>query len=196
MWQKFSLPAIAALVSLALPSPGASAADDVGADFPYTWRIQLRAVDLDPSNRSLGSVNGSLYGELAAQWRLAPQWATELAVAVPQYFTVRGSPYSPDRVRLMPITWTGKYTFTPGGPLRPYLGAGIGYTYLTHESADTQASVQRSASGASWTVQAGCDLLFTNSYFVDADVRYLGNLEPGVYKIDPLLFGIGIGARY
>ena len=73
MWQKSPLPVIAALVSLALPSPGASAADDVGADFPYTWRIQLRAVDLDPSNRSLGSVNGSLYGELAAQWRLAPQ---------------------------------------------------------------------------------------------------------------------------
>lgn len=184
----------AVLVAASLSGP--CAADDAGSGVsaPYTWRLQLRAVQLITSNDpQYATVKGKLYGELAAQWRLSPQWATELAVAAPQNFNVRDSS---DSIKLMPITWTAKYNFAPAGPFRPYLGAGLGYTSMTLNTSDRQGSVQHPGGAASWTLQAGFDLFYSGSYFVSVDARYLGMLESGFYRINPVLFGIGIGAHY
>jgi len=91
----------------------------------------------------------------------------------------------------------------PERTFRPFIGAGVHFDPLSLDSA-----IGRSASTAQFWLggAGGIDVSFSGSYFVSADVRYLGNLEPrslvrpvpavSSAQINPLLFGVGIGARY
>jgi len=197
------LVAVGVLASMTSGAAYAAAQTGTGGADTYTWQWQVRAVYLDPSSQTaFGGLTGKLYGELAGEWRLARDWSTEVAVGFPTYFPVKGIPN--DRIRIMANTWTAKYGLAPERTFRPFIGAGVHFDPLSLDSRDRALSIDSTSFG--WVAQAGFDVSFSGSYFVSADVRYLGNLEPrslvggspagARLKIDPLLFGVGIGARY
>ena len=120
----------------------------------------------------------------------------------------------------MPNTLTLKYTFNTHEAFRPYLGVGAHYTDISSQQLSISTDLLNPAGplpagGATristdsnkfgWVGQAGFDLRLARSWFVNADVRYLGHLTTDVnsaatrltnLKIDPWLFSVGLGYRF
>jgi outer membrane protein len=179
------------------------------------FQLLLRGVYLDPQNRSVSQsapelhVDGGLYGELSAAWFMTPAFSMELSLAEISSYnsTIEGGaiPINSGPIRLMPNTWTLQYNFAPDSALRPYVGAGLHYTTISIQPPGSVViNIQETQLG--WVLQAGADLRIAGGWFVNADVRYLGGLEPTMSikqpsytltgYINPLLISAGVGFRW
>lgn len=115
---------------------------------------------------------------------------------------------------VLPPTLTAQYHLNPAGKVRPYVGAGINYTvfYNTKPSAALEAAVGPTRVGMSdsvgWAAQAGVDVDIAPNVFLNADVKYIdirstayltttaAGLQTVRVKLNPLVFGVGIGTRF
>lgn len=85
--------------------------------------------------------------------------------------------------------------------IRLYVGAGLHVTTLSLVSSRADSV---SSTSAGWVAQAGIDANVGGNWFLDADVRKLGNMSPSgtvggqsrEIKIDPTLIGVGISYRW
>jgi outer membrane protein len=97
--------------------------------------------------------------------------------------------------------------------VRPYIGAGVNYTVFWNEKASsglvsavgpTNVHIKDSFG---WAAQAGIDIDITRKVFVNFDVKYIdidaktrlrttaiGDQNVKI-KLDPLVFGVGLGIR-
>jgi outer membrane protein len=118
--------------------------------------------------------------------------------------------------KVLPPTLTLQYHFRPNADIRPYVGAGINYTYFFDESVPTSCTLSRPGDkvklDSSWggALQAGLDIAINKDWFFNIDVKYLdidtqahysNIVSPGVKAransdIDPIVWGIGIGRRF
>jgi outer membrane protein len=114
---------------------------------------------------------------------------------------------------VLPPTLTAQYHFNPRGKIRPYLGAGVNYTIFWDEKASggLQGAVGktrvRMSDSLGWAAQAGVDVDLTRKVFLNLDVKYIdiatdarldtvaiGTQRTHV-KVNPLVFGVGLGVR-
>ncbi len=114
---------------------------------------------------------------------------------------------------VLPPTLTAQYHFNPRGKIRPYLGAGVNYTIFWDEKASSglQGAVGktgvRMSDSFGWAAQAGVDVDLTRKVFLNLDVKYIdiatdvrldtvaiGTQRTHV-KVNPLVFGVGLGVR-
>jgi outer membrane protein len=117
--------------------------------------------------------------------------------------------------RVLPPSLLLQYHFLPNEQVRPYVGAGLNFTYFFDEEAT--ASLDKGLGGVTdleldssfgWAVQAGVDFDMGNDWFINADVKYidinttasfksgaLGNVEVDV-DINPWVLGLGVGRRF
>jgi outer membrane protein len=179
------------------------------------FQLLLRGVWLEPQNRSASQssaqlhLDGGLYGELSAAWFMTPDFSMELSLGQVSSFdshleggqaSVTSGPIS-----IQPYTWTLQYGLAPGSSWRVYVGAGLHYTSLSiHPPGSEVLTIESSQHG--WVLQAGTDLRIAGGWFANADVRYLGGLEPVITMkqppqaitgyINPLLLSAGIGFRW
>ena len=186
------------------------------------WLLRARGVYLDPRNKSdtltlpdnsAGLVpaddtrtNGRWAPELDLEYFLSLHWSSELAINAPQVhdLELRNSTPASGTVRdfrLMPNFLTVKYNFNPDGVFRPYLGAGLNVTSLYTVNAGAFGLSKTLAGPAA---QAGFDIRLSEHWALNADVKW-ARLRPAVsfddtlvgrMRIDPLLYGIGIGYRF
>ncbi|TDR32719.1 OmpW/AlkL family protein [Hydromonas duriensis] len=109
------------------------------------------------------------------------------------------------KVSVLPPTLTVQYHFSPDAKIRPYIGAGINYTHFYNNDlnvAGTPVSINNNSFGLAF--QAGTDVMLNDKYFVNFDVKYLnirtnaniGSTNLGSLKVNPLVFGVGIGRRF
>jgi outer membrane protein len=173
-----------------------------------SMEVRVRAIYLYPTSASepTESLDGGFYGDLSAEWFFTPRWSAELALAFPTDFTHHfidpSSGAVSDAIKLMPNTLTVKYSLQSTDTLYPYLGLGMHYTTLSRDSPNPALGVQSPSVG--WAAQTGLEWRFIPGWYINADLRYLGNLETKTsaplapetrLRIDPVLFGIGIGFR-
>lgn len=194
-----AIAAAAATLVTALPTQ----AQDTG-----NWLIRARAVHLDSSNKDstgLGlSINNKWLPEVDISYFFSPNVAAELILTVPQKQTVHSTVVGADlgTFKHLPPTLTLQYHFT-GMSFRPYLGAGVNYTNLSSVNLlNGGANLKRNSYGLA--VQAGVDMPLGGGWLLNADVKkvqigttvYVGGVDAGKFKVDPVLFGIGLGKRF
>lgn len=114
---------------------------------------------------------------------------------------------------VLPPTLTLQYHFAPAAKVRPYVGAGINYTIFYGEgtSAELTSAIGRTHLGLSnsfgWAAQAGMDFDLNEKFFLNVDVKYIdmstkATLTTGALvntvdvKINPIVFGIGLGMKF
>jgi outer membrane protein len=197
----YLLAALVALLGVAATTPA------VASDF----MVRARALQLDPANDGFGvgssvQVNSKLIWEVDASWFATPNVALELIATTPQKQTV----YLGDQVpanklgtlRHLPPTLTIQYHFAPSHPtVRPYIGVGVNYTHFSAVNLGG-LDVDRHSWGSA--VQLGADFPITDKLSINVDFKkidirtrvYSGQTELGTIKIDPVLFGVGIGYRF
>lgn len=198
------------------------------------WLIRGRVINVNP-NDSSGSltVNGADTGskgvkvdsdtvpELDITYMINRNWGVELILGYSEH-TVTGEKAwaGLDDVidtKVLPPTLTLQYHFLPDSNIRPYIGAGVNYTYFFDEEVPSSSAISSSGdkvkldSSWGWAAQVGVDIAINQDWFINMDVKYLDIDTTASFKniavggagtakidadIDPFVYGIGIGRRF
>ena len=220
---------LAATALTALAAQSALAADAVIAPvepqateaFPIAlspWQVRVRALGVIPQNS--GYVNGvdgsdldvskTIVPELDISYYFTNNLAAELILGT-TYANINGAGTIEglDKVGktwLLPPTLTLQYHFTDFGAFKPYIGAGVNYTFFYNQKANSAdyLKVKNTFGGA---LQVGFDYMIDDHWGFNFDVKKLylrpnfdvtvGGAElSGKAKLDPWLIGTGITYRF
>lgn len=197
---------IAAAVLCSLVS-GAAIAADQAKDGP--WMVRARAVSLNSSNSDdtgLGlSINNKWIPEVDISYFYNKNVAVELILTVPQSHTLTSSALGKDigTVEHLPPTLLVQYHFDGNGGAKSYIGAGINYTRFTKtDILGGAATLNKDSWGGA--LQVGVDVPLGGNMVLNFDLKkvyiksdvYVGTANAGAFKVDPVLFGIGLGWRF
>lgn len=199
----------AAALSMVTAAPAIADAGD--------WLVRGRVINVAPDESAtitpIGgdvSIDTSIVPELDITYFVADQWAFELILGVTPHDVRAVGTGAGDidlgDVTLLPPTLTLQYHFSPDGDVRPYVGAGVNYTYFFNEDLPTggiATSIDYDASFG-YALQAGADFQVSDDWFLNVDVKYVdidtdvtinGAIAADV-EIDPVIFGVGFGRRF
>ena len=171
------------------------------------WLVRARAVQLNMANKdSTGlnlNVNDKTIGEVDVSYFLNKNVAAELILTLPQRQTVYAGAAGIGNFKHLPPTLTLQYHFTDLGGYKPYVGAGLNYTKITGTNLTTGHKLDDSSYGAAF--QAGVDVPLTKQVSLNFDVKKVyiktdvygpTGASLGTLKLDPVLFGVGVGYRF
>ena len=192
---------LSAALALALPLALPATAD------AQNWMARVRAIDVVPNASS--SISGL---DAESQW--APELdfsyffnknvAVELILATTRHeITLNGN--SLGKVSVLPPTITVQYHFADLGAFKPYVGAGINVTWFYDNDlklANKPLDLDKSSVGGA--LQAGMDYEFQKNWFFNLDYKYIwmstdvaaGGTTLTKLKLNPSVFGIGVGYRF
>ena len=172
------------------------------------WMVRVRAVNLtsaNTDNTGLGlSVNNKTIPELDISYFINKNVAVELILTVPQEHTLNSTVVGGDIGTLsqLPPTLLVQYHFDMPG-YKPYVGAGINYTKFSSVNLTVPgADIDRDSFGAA--LQVGVDIPLSGNMYLNFDLKkvYIGTdvsiagVNQGSFKVDPVLFGMGVGWRF
>jgi len=189
--------AVALLAALAIPAT----ADAQG------WMMRLRAIDVEPNASSSIpglDVENQCAPELDFTYFFNRNLAAELILATARHEVMLNGT-SLGKVSVLPPTLTLQYHFTNMGAFKPYLGAGVNVTWFYNVGLQAgTATLDLDDYSFGGALQAGIDYEIQKNWYLNADVKYLwiktdvkaGDTTLGDLKIDPWVFGVGIGYRF
>lgn len=200
------------------------------------WLIRGRIINVNPNDSSgelfitpaktsLGkgvTVDDDTVPELDITYMITPNWGVELILGYSEHNVdssgVAKTAAGVDlgqviEAKALPPTLTLQYHFAPNSNIRPYVGAGINYTYFFDEKVtgplDQPGAKIKMDDSFGFAVQAGVDIALNADWFVNLDVKYIdidttakfsGVALAGTAEIDvdvnPVVWGIGIGRRF
>lgn len=188
------------------------------------WMVRARAVFIDPANKSDAipslavpsdaiEVSTKTIPELDISYFFTKNIAAELILTYPQKHDVKvtGSAvgaFNAGSFKHLPPTLTLQYHFTDFGAFKPYVGAGINYTSITADYLSVPVvNIPLHLENDSWggALQAGFDYKIAPQLYLNFDVKYVqirsdvltdSGTKVSRVKVDPMLYGIGIGYRF
>jgi outer membrane protein len=191
----------AVALSAALWAPAAQSAEG-------PWMVRVRAVNIDAVNKTtfatnVVSANDKVIPEVDISYFFSPNLAAELVLTVPQKHDVRLNGAVIGSLKHLPPTLTLQYHFdTVGGKFKPYLGAGVNYTRFSSVNLPTGLTIEKNSFGLA--LQAGVDIPLDKNMYLNFDVKKVqirtdlasSGTKLGAIKVDPVLFGVGLGWRF
>jgi outer membrane protein len=176
------------------------------------WLVRGRLIDIAPSVSTSGAlstlgigVDKQVVPELDFTYMMAPNWGAELILGTARH-KVTSFGDSLGKVSHLPPTLTFQYHFSPDAQVRPYAGVGVNYTRFYNPSLQAgpaKLDVDRNSFGGS--LQLGTDIAVNKSWFVNfdlkkiyikTDVKTTTGANLGTLRVNPLVFGIGIGTKF
>jgi outer membrane protein len=174
--------------------------------------LRARALYLDPANEGTDtaaaiSLSSKYIWEIDASYFVTNNVALELIATTPQKHTVylNGSPVG--TLRHLPPTLTAQYHFAPTNPtIRPYVGLGVNYTHLSAVNVSVggnKVTLDNKSWGLAYNV--GADFPINDKLSVNVDFKKIdlqteatlaGTGKIGTVKVNPVLFGVGIGYKF
>ncbi|RQO71634.1 hypothetical protein DBR44_11640 [Aquitalea sp. FJL05] len=109
------------------------------------------------------------------------------------------------KVSVLPPTLTLQYHFMPEATFRPYVGLGVNYTRFYSNGLNvggTAVDIDQNSWGLA--AQVGADVAISKNLFINFDVKKIdiktkarmGGSDLGTLKINPWVYGIGIGTKF
>ncbi|HBF49341.1 MAG TPA: hypothetical protein DDX04_02020 [Massilia sp.] len=177
------------------------------------WLVRARAVHIDTANKSdpvggVGAANlirveSKTIPELDVSYFLTPNIAAELILTYPQKHDVSLDGAKIGSFKHLPPTLTLQYHFAPGQTFSPYVGGGVNYTRISKvRLLDGAGDLENDSWGGA--LQAGFDVRLDRNWSLNVDVKkvqirsdvYVGGARASKVKVDPVLFGVGVGYRF
>ncbi|QXE07215.1 outer membrane beta-barrel protein [Paraburkholderia sprentiae WSM5005] len=192
---------------------GSTMAGEVPADGIHAGDVlvRLRAISIEPEVHTSGTlsslgvgVNNALVPELDLTYMIRDAIGIELILATSRHHVTSGLG-DLGGVNVLPPTLLLQYHFNHAGMIRPYVGAGVNYTYFYNDGLSAgPEGIQVSRSSFGPAVQAGVDVQITKTVFLNADIKKIwmhtdasvGGSSLGRLDIDPLVLGIGVGMKF
>lgn len=184
-------------------------------------QLRVRMLHIDPANKSEPiaalavpadaiQVKDRWVPELDISYFFTPQIATELVLAFTKlHANVTSSAvgaFDAGSFKALPPTLTVQWHFLPQAQFRPYVGAGINYTRLSSvklgNSVTGPLDLERSSFGPA--AQAGIDVALGGAWSLNFDAKKAwirtdlksGGAKLSTLKVDPWLWGVGVGYRF
>lgn len=217
MQKKLAPACIAALLATMAALPAAA------QETQGNWLVRARAVYLKPANHSAPvadlsipadaiTINSKTIPELDVTYFFTPNIAAELVLTVPQKQTVTvqqsalGGPVDIGTFKHLPPSLMLQYHFMPTAKIRPYIGAGLNYTRLSSVNLQvpTVGRLQLQNESFGFAMGAGVDIEVAKNTYLNLDVKKLrirsavnmNGVQLSTVKVDPWLFGVGVGYRF
>ncbi|MFD1746886.1 OmpW family protein [Rhizobium helianthi] len=182
------------------------------------WQVRVRALGVIPNDK--GSVNGvagsdlqysnSITPELDISYYFTDNLAAELILGTTSSKisgdgVLAGTPVG--KTWILPPTLTLQYHFTDFGAFKPYIGAGINYTFFYNESTKPGFSNLKVDNHVGAALQVGFDYMLDEHWGVNFDVKKVfldtkwsantaGGSLSGKAKLDPWIVGAGVTYRF
>ena len=169
------------------------------------WLVRARAVHIDSANKdSTGlnlSINDKWIPEVDVTYFFNKNIAAELVLTVPQRHTLSAGGTAIGSLKHLPPSLLLQYHFDAPG-FKPYVGAGINYTRFSAVRLPAGVDIDRNSFGGA--LQLGLDFPVAQNVYLNVDVKKVfiktdvsaGGAKIGTFKVDPVLFGIGLGWRF
>lgn len=188
-------------------------ATEAMAQEPSPWLVRVRAVHIDPADKSdpilgagpsdLVTVSSKTIPEIDISYFFTPNIAAELVLTYPQKHDVMVGGTNVGTFKHLPPTLLAQYHFMPEAQFSPYLGAGVNYTNISSVNMPGFALEHKSFGFA---LQAGLDYKIDKNWSLNLDIKKVqigsdvmasgSGTKLTAIKIDPILIGIGIGYRF
>lgn len=201
---------VACLLMLGCAAAAPALADDSVAGH---YQIRLRGLGVLPdpqatilvSGLNIGgktSVSDSAVPEVDGTYFFTDHIGVEVIAATTKHTVSNSVAGRVSSVWLLPPTVTAQWHFDPTGAIRPYVGAGINYTFFYNPNSALPAI--HFANNFGWALQGGADVpLGDGNRFINFDVKklFLGTTitATGVTahaRLDPWIIGGGVGVRF
>lgn len=168
------------------------------------------------------SVNNKWFPEVDITYFFTPNLAAELVLTYPQKHDVRLGGSKIGTVKHLPPTLSAQYHFTNFSGFRPYVGVGLNLTLFSDvDILDGKGSLDTKSTGLAFG--AGVDIPLGDGWLLNFDVKKVnirtdvgldpslleagstrqsplglstGHVNVGEFRIDPMLYSIGIGKRF
>ncbi|SDH38052.1 OmpW/AlkL family protein [Paraburkholderia phenazinium] len=198
-------------LGLSMSQARAAGDDDISGIHAGDVLVRLRAISIIPNvstSNTLSAlnvgVNNAIVPELDLTYMIRDYLGVELILGTSRH-QLTSSLGNLGGVNVLPPTLLLQYHFNHQGRIRPYLGAGVNYTYFYNNGLNVNGqpiSITNHSFGPA--VQAGVDVQITKSLFVNADIKKiwmrtdasLGGTSLGRLDIDPVVVGLGVGMRF
>jgi outer membrane protein len=172
---------------------------------------RLRAINVSPNvstDSTLSAIKTDVSSETVPEldftYMITNNIGAELILGTSRH-SVSSSLGDLGKISVLPPTVTVQYHFAPQATVRPYIGAGINYTRFYDnglKAGATSLDVDKNSFGPA--LQIGTDVAIGKNLFVNFDVKKLwiktdvsaAGTKLGTLKIDPVVYGIGIGTKF
>ncbi|GJJ05300.1 putative outer-membrane protein y4mB [Duganella rhizosphaerae] len=177
------------------------------------WLVRVRAVHLDPADKSdpVGgagasdrlTVSSKTIPDFDISYFFTPNLAAELLLTYPQKHDVALDGKNIGTFKHLPPTLLMQYHFVLNSPLKPYLGAGVNYTTMSKvDLLGGKGGLEHDSFGLA--LQAGVDYAIDKKWSLNFDVKkvqirsdvFISGAKVSRVKVDPLLVGVGVGYRF
>jgi outer membrane protein len=176
------------------------------------WMVRLRAVALQPADKSDAApglpadaihVSSKTIPEVDISYFFTKNFATELVLTVPQEHDVTLAGTKIGTFKELPPTLTAQWHFRPGQTVDPYVGLGLNLTLISDVKL-ANGALDLDSSSVGPAAQAGVDFKVAKQCFINLDVKYVrirsdvkaGGTKVTTVKVDPMLYGVGVGYRF
>jgi outer membrane protein len=187
------------------------------------WLVRGRIINISPNVTTNDEIDidSAVTLDIDFTYMFNSNFGMEILLAIPATHDVKGTESIASlgkiaEVTVLPPALIAQYYFMPQNNIRPYVGAGINYTFIYDES--TTSSLTNGLGVGStgldvddtfgYLVQAGVDFDIDKNWFVNIDAKYfwidteatvqVDGADAGTIKfdLDPLVLGVGAGYRF
>ena len=183
----------------------------------YDWIVRGRAlyVKADAKGTADSKIGGNVnigfdrIPELDITKFLTSNLAAELILGTTEHKvalkdSALGASQNLGSVKLLPPTLTLQYHLNPTGTLRPYVGAGLNYTFFYGVKNRGVVTSAKYHDRFGYALQAGLDYMINDRFGINFDVKkiflkthvQINNSISSNVRIDPWLIGTGISYRF
>lgn len=169
--------------------------------------VRVRAIDILPDASSSPvtgvDVSNKIAPDIDLNWFFTRNLAVELLLTVPQEHKVTLNGASLGKVSHLPPALLVQYHYPVGEKLRPYVGAGLNYTFFTDRNLDGGLKLEDGSLGPA--IQAGVDYALKDGWYLNVDVKKIWidsdvSDASGAFvthvNINPLVIGAGVGYAF
>lgn len=176
-----------------------------------SWQIRVRAITLSPdesstiSNGTKANAKHSGYvPEVDFTYFINDNWATELILATTRHDMYAGTT-DLGHVWALPPTLTLQYHFDTESDFKPYVGAGVNYTFFYNVKKGAGLTKVTYKDSIGYALQAGTDYMFDDHWGINLDVKKIWldtdvNVNSGAIlgdvDLDPWVIGFGITYKF
>lgn len=179
------------------------------------WMLRGRAVQLNFSNGQADNIQANV-GKVEASDRWIPEVdisyffnkniAAELVLTYPQDIDIKINGTKQGTIAALPPSLLLQYHFTDLGAFKPYVGAGVNYTFFSKRSNILNGAARVDKDSFGLAAQVGFDYALTRNWSLNFDVKYVqmntdvtltaSGTKVGKVNLNPMLYGIGVGYRF
>lgn len=178
----------------------------------YKWKARLRFIGAVPPSSSYDlsgtdvKISASYVPELDFTYFFTKNIAAELILGTTKHNVKTNDNHGTETklgsVWLLPPTLNLQYHLPLKG-FTPYIGAGVNYSIFYGAKDDAAALAYKN--GVGFSTQLGADIDINNKWFINIDVKKIflktdvtvaSTTTLSGVKVDPFIFGLGIGTKF